>query len=356
MYKFEFEKYSGPNSRYTCPKCGRPHCFTRYIDTETNQYLADDVGICDHKKNCGYHKPPREYFKERGSGYHFEYRQSNPLNRSTESSKEKETDFIPMRIIEDFEKLDKKKNTLKEFLSTLVSPSDLQQVFSAYHVGTTKNGGTVFPQIDVQGRCRTAKIMMYDERGHRIKGERDMVDWLHSRIMRMKRLKSSDWNLKQCLFGEHLLHSRPNDMVCLVESEKTAIICALRCPKYLWLACGGKQNLKPEMCQALEGRNVLLFPDADAVADWEERKKRLSFCRKIKMYSWYKHEAEGSKRDIADVILEKLQDESQEKKQEETWEEVQEKHQEKIKLTTNGDIYQWMSEAGIEKDRVQINV
>ena len=78
------------------------------------------------------------------------------------------------------------------------------------------------------------------------------------------------------------------------------------------------------------------------------------------MYSWYKHEAEGSKRDIADFILEKLQDESQEKKQEkkqeETWEEVQEKHQEKIKLTTIGDICQWTSEAGIEKDRVQINV
>lgn len=360
MNNYILERYKGRSSRYTCPKCGRPHCFTRYIDTETNQYLADDVGMCDHKNRCGYHKPPREYFKERGSEYYSEYRQSYPLNRSTESSKERETDFIPMRIIKDLEKLDKKKNTLKEFLSTLVSPSDLQQVFSAYHVGTTKNGETVFPQIDMQGRCRTAKIMAYDENGHRIKDQMDRIDWLHARIMKKKRLKPSDWNLKQCLFGEHLLHLRPNAMVCLVESEKTAIICALVRPQYLWLACGGKQNLKPEMCQALEGRNVLLFPDADAVADWEERKKRLSFCRKIKMYSWYKHEAEGSKRDIADFILEKLQDESQEKKQEkkqeETWEEVQEKHQEKIKLTTIGDICQWTSEAGIEKDRVQINV
>ena len=169
MKNYILEKYKGRSSRYTCPKCGRPHCFTRYIDTWTGQYLADDVGMCDHKNNCGYHKPPREYFKERGSGYHFEYRQSNPLNRSTESPKEKETDFIPMRIIEDFEKLDKKKNILKEFLSTLVSPSDLQRGFSAYHIGTTKNGETVFPQIDMQGRCRTAKIMAYDENGHRIK-------------------------------------------------------------------------------------------------------------------------------------------------------------------------------------------
>lgn len=356
MYRFELEKYNGPNSRYTCPKCGRPHCFARYIDTETNQYLSDDVGICDHENNCGYHKPPREYFKERGSGYHSEYRQSNPLNRSTELPKEKETDFIPMRIIEDFEELNTKKNTLKEFLSGVFPLLGLQQVFSDYHIGTTKKGETVFPQIDMQGRCRTAKIMAYDESGHRIKDKIDRIDWLHARIMKKIGLKPSDWNLKQCLFGEHLLSSRPDDMVCLVESEKTAIICALRCPEYLWLACGGKRNLKPEMCQALAGRNVLLYPDADAVADWEERRKRLSVCRRIEIFNWYDDEPEGSKRDIADFILEKLQDESQEKKQEETWEEVQEKHQEKIKLTTINDICQWVSEFGIEKDRVQINV
>ena len=66
------------------------------------------------------------------------------------------------------------------------------------------------------------------------------------------------------------------------------------------------------------------------------------------MVRWYKHEAEDSKRDIADAILERLQKEAQDK--------VQETPQEKIKQTTIGDICQWMSEAGIEKDRVQINV
>ncbi|WP_455668908.1 DUF6371 domain-containing protein [Phocaeicola sp.] len=313
---YMLESYKGRSSRYTCPKCGQPHCFTRYIDTWTGQYLADDVGICDHKNSCGYHKPPREYFKERGSGYYSEYRQSYSLNRFTESSKERETDFIPMRIIEDFEKLNKKKNTLKEFLSGVFPLLGLQQVFSDYHIGTTKNGETVFPQIDMQGRCRTAKIMAYDESGHRIKGKMDRIDWLHARIMKKKGLKPSDWNLKQCLFGEHLLSSRPDDKVCLVESEKTAIICKLRCPEYLWLACGGKQNLKPEMCQALAGRNVLLCPDADAVANWEEQSKLLSFCRKTEMVRWYKHEAEDSKRDIADIILERLQKEAQDKVQE----------------------------------------
>lgn len=339
------ERYNGQNSRYICPQCRRPHCFTRYIDTWTGQYLADDVGICDHKNNCGYHKPPREYFKEHGNGYLSEHKQSASL-RFVKPIEEK-FDVIPMSAIEKLERLNHERNTLKKFLLEHFPLSDLQQVFSDYHVGTAKNGEAIFPQIDIQERCRTAKIMAYDENGHRIKGETDKINWLHARLKQKKRL-SHDWNLKQCLFGEHLLSSRPDDVVCLVESEKTAIICALAYPEYLWLSCGGKKNLKPEVCQALAGRNVLLCPDADAVADWEERRKLLSFCRRIDMFDWYKSELEGSKRDIADVILEELQ--------EEVPEEIQETAQEEKKPTTIGDVCQWVKELGIDPGRVHINL
>ena len=127
-------------------------------------------------------------------------------------------------------------------------------MFSDYHIGTAKNSETIFPQIDIQGRCRTAKIMAYDENGHRIKDKMDRIDWLHARIMKKKGLKPSDWNLKQCLFGEHLLSSRSNEAVCLVESEKTAIICALVYPEYLWLACRWKTEFKagnvPSTCRS----------------------------------------------------------------------------------------------------------
>lgn len=334
MHRYILEKYSGQNSRYTCPKCGRSHCFTRYVDTYTNQSLADDVGMCDHRHNCGYHKPPKEFFKERRNEYSLGHQQYIPKVHPIE--KAVSIDLIPMRFIEALEKLDKKENTLKGFLLGYFRLSDLQQVFSAYHIGTTKNGEVVFPQIDIQGECRTAKIMAYDKYGHRIKGERDCIDWLHARIMKEKKLKPSDWNLKQCLFGEHLLSLRPDDMVCLVESEKTAIICALKYPQYIWLACGGKHNLKPEMCKALVDRNVLLYPDADAVIDWEERSKQLSFCRKIKISNWYKDEPEGSKRDIADCILEEAESE--------------------VKPTTIGDVCQWLEELKIEKGRVIFNI
>ena len=63
-YKYQLEKYSGRNSRYTCPACGKPHRFTRYIDTETGEHLAAHVGRCDREVECGYHETPRDYFAE----------------------------------------------------------------------------------------------------------------------------------------------------------------------------------------------------------------------------------------------------------------------------------------------------
>ena len=64
-YRFILEKYRGISTRYTCPKCGRKHTFTRYIDTENNnQYLSERVGKCNRLDKCGYHYTPREYFTD----------------------------------------------------------------------------------------------------------------------------------------------------------------------------------------------------------------------------------------------------------------------------------------------------
>ncbi|NCC18129.1 MAG: hypothetical protein EOM29_04245, partial [Bacteroidia bacterium] len=62
----ELEKYKGQSTRYTCPKCGRKHSFTRYIDTETNIYIDEKVGICNRAIKCGYHYTPKQYFESMG--------------------------------------------------------------------------------------------------------------------------------------------------------------------------------------------------------------------------------------------------------------------------------------------------
>lgn len=71
-----------------------------------------------------------------------------------------------------------------------------------------------------------------------------------------------EWELTQCLFGEHLLKKFPNKTVALVESAKTAIICSALMPDYIWLVTGGKNQFN-ERLKVLYNRDVVAFPDVD---------------------------------------------------------------------------------------------
>ena len=63
-YRYQLERYRGRGTRYSCPQCGRKYCFTRYIDTETNQYINERVGKCNRLDKCGYHYTPHQYFTD----------------------------------------------------------------------------------------------------------------------------------------------------------------------------------------------------------------------------------------------------------------------------------------------------
>ena len=161
---------------------------------------------------------------------------------------------------------------LLTFLRSVIDPVVLEGLIDDYRIGVTKSRATIFFQIDVQGRCRTGKIMMYDpQTGHRIK-DPDVpgrVTWVHS-MMKRAGMLPADWVLRQCLFGEHLLPLYPDKPVGLVESEKTAVIAAGLMPRYLWLATGGKSGLN-ERLNVLRGRKVVAWPDVDGFQEWTEK-------------------------------------------------------------------------------------
>lgn len=58
--------------------------------------------------------------------------------------------------------------------------------------------------------------------------------------------------------------------VALVESEKTAVICAGLMPRYLWLATGGKSCINDRLL-VLKGRKIIAFPDIDGFREWTEK-------------------------------------------------------------------------------------
>ncbi len=92
--------------------------------------------------------------------------------------------------------------------------------------------------------------------GHRVKEPRSYVSWVHTE------LELEHFNMKQCLFGEHLLAGYPTKAVAIVESEKSALVASHFMPDFVWLATGGIHGcFKADTVGVLKNRAVILCPD-----------------------------------------------------------------------------------------------
>lgn len=185
------------------------------------------------------------------------------------------------------------------------------EVLEEYHIGHSRWGFTMFWQIDKEGRVRTGKMMKYKTDGHRDKESKYNFDWVHSLMNRQHLIDTDKVEVKPCLFGLHLLNKYKGADVCIVESEKTAIIMAIAYGnhvKQVWMACGGLQNISKEKLAPImkEGRRIVLYPDRDGVKEWEKKAHELDYlnitvdARPVR--EWWKP-CDGEKADIADVVV-----------------------------------------------------
>lgn len=282
-FPYHLEKYKSPRDRYTCPNCGKPRCFTRYV-WDDGTPVGPECGICDHTGSCNYHMPPREYFKIHPEASRTEedwrkapdwLKQKQEAQRSVQapaSQPPRPLCVIPPDIVARSVS-HRTKSYLVEFLDSILDPIVVEGLIDEYRLGVTHSRAAIFFQIDAEGRCRTGKMMMYDpETGHRIKDpdKPGRINWVHAVMKRVGQLPE-DWELTQCLFGGHLLPLYPDKPVALVESEKTVVICAGLMPRFLWLATGGKQQINAEKFAVLGKRKVTAFPDVDGFTEWTER-------------------------------------------------------------------------------------
>ena len=137
-----------------------------------------------------------------------------------------------------------------------------------YRLGTSRNGGVIFWQIDHEERIHDGKVVYYRPDCHRSKDKALHPTWVSSLLKRRTASRPDD-HTSHCLFGLHLLSGERSEArgkrsdICIVEAEKTAVIMSERYPDYLWLATGGLGELQADKFRPLRGRKVILFPDTD---------------------------------------------------------------------------------------------
>lgn len=272
---FQLQKYNSDGStKHTCPKCGTPKKFVRYVNIQTNQILDENVGRCDREDSCKYHYPPAEYFKANPKALQEINHGSQRHSYShTEIKKNTEVKFIENTLLD--QSLDRvNESHLFIFLSQKFSRTKVSNIVAEYQVGRSGNwdihdpNSTLFWQIDTEGHVRQCKCIRYDENtGKRKKGEGDC-------FFLGKRMNSASGEFEQTFFGAHLLSRYPDKKVGIVESEKTALVLAIEHPQFLWLATGGVHGCKwtqEKVYSVLEGRTVVFFPDLGKAGAWIEK-------------------------------------------------------------------------------------
>ena len=258
-------------------------------------------------------------------------------------------------------------NILVRWLRTSINWDTVQRkrindVLRDYRVGhSPKNGMTIWWQIDEQQHARTGKMMLYKKDGHRDKREGAYTfDWIHSVLSRHRDpvtgkitydppypyphiFDPSKQEMRQTLFGMHLLdtYSRKGvqQEVCIVESEKTAVLMAIAYGNHaqqVWMACGGLENLSIERLKPIikQHRPIKLYPDRDGIEKWRIKAEQLHYDNLVvdtdPVLKWWKPE-DGEKADIADVVLRMLN----ERKEYKTIDEVNDDYPQIKQLVTN---------------------
>jgi len=203
-------------------------------------------------------------------------------------------------------------NALCRCLMQLFNPESVKWVTEEYRIGCYALGDiddyTVFPCIDAEGRVRNLKIQHYDSCPSSPKfGHCDQTPyWLGKIWAKEGKLPHNAVFQSPCLFGEHLLSKYPTQKVVLVESPKNAVIGTLAVKDMLWVATGNKTAVKREQLMPLQGREVIVIPDRDAIDSWKTEFAALSDLAffNVRPFSLHTGKAEDQHYDVADYIIE----------------------------------------------------
>jgi len=237
------------NYKLKTPCCGRSNADGKFVNYKG---LADQFGYCH---SCGQSSLPRKLYEdELGNLFYwnnklFKYDMVETSKGEFVIQNEEFNDFkcntnfkfIDIQVVKK-SMIPNQSNNLLNFLHKKYNKESVTEVCNKYYVGTTSDGFSIFWMINKMGKVQKSKEVWYSSEGKR------------SNKFRVP-YKNED-GYYSCLYGEHLIdQSKP---IVLVESEKSAIICAIEFPQYTWLAYGGLTALTTQKLIALKNQKMMI--------------------------------------------------------------------------------------------------
>ncbi len=245
-----------------CPQCQKRR-FVPYVDDDGREAIAGGVlfGRCDRESSCAYHAKPWEHgaLSDMARPY-----------VAPPRVERKQLKYLPSEWIE----AHRASNVITQYVEANKGAATVEELQRRFDFGTIQIQGrehVVFWLTDESGRIHTGKAIPYAMKEGEPKRVRNVwsCHWMHRRLTPPP--TENEWT--QPPFGLRQLAMMPDAAVGIVESEKTALLCAAELPDVVWLSVGSKSNLTAynnecTLMKAAKGRQIILYPDTDAVEDW----------------------------------------------------------------------------------------
>ena len=327
-HRYTLEPYqSSKSTRFDCPQCGPKHrkTFSRYIDTQTGEYLAEHVGRCNRESNCAYHYTPKQHHEDTRTDsfdtVDIRHRRKpayrpkpQPVEVSTVAAA-----TIPVDVLKASRK-GYERNPFVEYLLTFADADTVNGLIARYHIGTSNEwgGATVFWWIKPDGAVTGGQVVKFGTDGHTVKytyrdnkgeeatGRRTRpFHKISLRLYEEKGLTPPDWltNYDQhgerfpTLFGLHLLKTEPaTKPIAIAEAPATAIVASIYFPRFIWLAAGSLSWLTEKRLTPLSGRTVYLFPDLGGFDKWQQKAHELSHLARFTVSDFLERHATDEQR------------------------------------------------------------
>ena len=258
-------KYILTNKRRSdCPFCSKKGKYSAFMNTKTGELAPIEYGMCS---SCTKSKRPLDnYMSEELAqidntllGYY-------------------EADTVSINLINQYHQKKYERNNFIFGLERRFGKERVKKVVDLFKLGRFVDSGILFPYLYTESHVCTGKVMFYDDDLHRIKeGKKQYPQYLHNLNYQTDGYWRVDFNnydidengneyiipfkLKLCLFGHHQIVNDKQSTICLVESEKTAVIMSIVLPEYTWVASGGKTLIQDYKFLYFTGRKCLVFPD-----------------------------------------------------------------------------------------------